>query len=178
MRLAGQKVIEPKPPTPPVPSEPDKYPLPAESKRLNLADGEYHIIHQATGVTLESSLSSYVAQGWQAHGEEQQYPRWEQKNKRFIVTVKGKERALDAVAKKNGTQATWYTEPHSGELEQWFLELIGYTSKGLPIVRIINVWTGRSLYLEGGKAANGTRVLCGSPASTPYEYWILEKVVK
>ena len=63
-------------------------------------------------------------------------------------------------------------------LEQWFLELIGHTSKGLPIVRIINVWTGRSLYLEGGKSANGTRVLCGSPASTPYEYWILEEVVK
>ena len=174
MRVAGQAIKEPEPQPLPVPDY--VIPFPDESKRLNLADGTYHIYFECNGVTLDNSLSKSVAQGWQANGQEQQYPRWEQKTKRWINRKGGKDFALDGVYRKDGVQALWWGTPHLGALEQWFIELIGYTNKGLPRVRLRNAYSGRCIAIKGGSAVNGTSVIMEPPGSSPYQYLILEKI--
>lgn len=176
MKEAGQTIVEPTPAPSPTPTEPDRYPLPAESKRYPMENGNYKFTNVSSGTVLECSLSHKVAQGWQMNGEVHQIPRWEKNTQRIIVTIAGKDYALDAVARKNGTQAIWYDNPHSGELEKWFIEKIGVTNSGITIVRIINVWTGRALDLAGGSKVNGTSVNTYNSLSTPSQYWYVEKV--
>lgn len=162
--------------TTPPSTEPETYPLPAESTRLKLASGKYIFINVSSGSVLDCSYSKKTAQGWQANGEAQQIPRWEENYRRLIVTVDGKEYALDAQARKNGTQSVWANPPHSGQLQQWFLEHIKTTNSGIPVVRIISVYTGRCLDLDKGLHDNGTKISTWNSLNSAFQYWYAYKV--
>lgn len=178
MKEAGQTIKEPaKPVDPPKPvAEPAKYPLPAESKRLKLESGRVKLVNMASKTVLDCSMSKKTAHGWEDNGQTQQLPYWDEKTRRLMVKIEGKDYALDAVAQKNNTQAIWYDKPHSGQLEQWFLEYIKTTTGGIDVVRIINVYTGRALDLHQGLKTNGAAVTTWKPANSDIHYWMVNKI--
>lgn len=173
-------------PTPtPKPPEPAK-PIPLPTKLYTLPEGEYIFVNKNTGSVIDCSLGGILynhedlhkAQLFQANGSERQKIKFD--GKHLIAKWKGQDVALDNTnhALDTGNPFCFYPLHVPSKSNQEFVfVLIGYTDAGYPIIRIINVESGRCVDNSYNKEENGNPLTSWpSEDRKNWQDWIAIKV--
>lgn len=173
-------------PTPtPVPKPEPAKPIPLPSKLFKLEEGDYLFINKNTGMAIDCSLGVtlghkdlHKAQLFIPNGSERQKLRFD--GKHLIAKWKGQDVALDNSnhVLDTGNPFCFYPLHVPSKPNQEFVFVLrGYTDAGYPIVRIINVESGRCVDNSYNKAINGNPLTSWpSEDRKDWEDWIAIKL--